>query len=184
MIDRIKKAILYQLGVYTEVANDVTFTTSAWIILAVSYVLYALGGAATTSIFGLYHWSFLSFILTAILGIGSFVLGVFVIVWLAKPLFNVDLKFETLFRPLALASVFYAAGILGLIPGIGGVLHILAALAAFVAMLFALKTVTGLDWIKVIALIVLMGLVVGLVSGIISAIVGIGAAGIALTGLG
>lgn len=182
MFERIKKAILYQLGVYTEVANDATFTTSAWIILAVSYVLYAIGTAAT-SFLGLYHWSILSFLLTALLGIGSFVLGVFVIVWLAKPLFNVDLKFETLFRPLALASVFYAIGILGLIPGIGGVLRVLAALAAFVAMLFALKTVTGLDWIKVIVLIVLMGIVVGLVSGIISAIVGVGAAGLALTGL-
>lgn len=172
MFDRIKRAIMFKTDVYPEVSKDVSFTQSAWIILVASFVLFAIGYAATSILLLGYHWSVLSFILQAVLGIGSFILGVFVIVWLAKPIFNVELKFDQLFRPLALASVFYAAGILGLIPGIGILFKILAPLAAFVAMIFALKAVTGLDWVKVIVLVVLMAIVIGIVMGIVGAIVG------------
>jgi len=181
MFDRIKRAVMFKTDVYPEVSNDAGFTRSAWIILAVSYVLFALGFAAIfIPILHIYHWSVLSFILQAVLGVGAFVLGVFVIVWLAKPIFNVELKFDTLFRPLALASVFYAAGVLGLIPVIGTIFKILTPLAAFVAMVFALKAVTKLDWVKTIVLIVLMAIVVGIVMGIISAIAGVGAVGASL----
>lgn len=170
MFDRIKRAIMFKTDVYPEVSKDAAFTKSAWIILIVSYVLFALGSSGTFLL-----WSFggflVSFILQAALGIGAFILGIFVLTWVAKPLFNVELKFDQLFRPLALASVFLAAGLLGLIPIIGGLFIFAAGAAALVAMVFALKAITGLDWGRVIVLVLIMGVVVGIVSGIASAIV-------------
>jgi hypothetical protein len=172
MLERIKRAVMFKTDVYPEVSQDVAFTKSAWLILVVSYALFALGATSSFLWLGLGGVFVLSFLLQAALGVGGFVLGVFVLTWVAKPLFQIELKFDQLFRPLALASVFLAAGLLGLIPVIGGLFIFAAAAGAFVAMLFALKTLTGLDWGRVVVLVIIMGAVVGIVMGIVSAITG------------
>lgn len=170
MFERIKRAIMFKTDVYPEVSKDVGFTQSAWIILIVSYALFALGASGTYLLWS-FGGFFVSFLLQAALGIGGFILGIFVITWVAKPLFNIELKFDPLFRPLALASVFLAAGILGLIPFIGPFFIFAASAAALIAMVFALKAVTGLDWGRVIVLVLIMAIIVGIITGIVSAIV-------------
>jgi hypothetical protein len=175
MMDRIIRAITFKTDVYTEVANDASFTQSAWIIVVVSQFLSQLGGRAALLPYNGFFSYVLGVIVGTAFGVGAFALGVFVIVWLAKALFNTSLTFEQLQRPLGLASVFSVIGILGIFSAfslsllcISAPVTLIVAVAGFVAYLYALKKVTALDWGKV-AVLVVADIIVSL---IISAIVG------------
>jgi hypothetical protein len=180
MMDRIIRAITFKTDVYTEVANDASFTQTAWIIVTASLFLSQLGERATL----LRYNGFFSYVLGVVVGtafgVGAFALGVFVIVWLAKALFNTNLTFEQLQRPLGLASVFNVIGILGIFGAISlsllcisSLITLIVAVAGFVAYLYALKTVTALDWGKVAVLVVadiIVSLIIGAIVGSLFAV--------------
>ena len=92
--------------------------------------------------------------------------------WLAKALFNVPLTFNQLLRPVGLANVFQVVGVLSIfgvvLTCIASPIIIIAAIAGFIAYLFAIKKTTELDWGKV-AVLVIAAFVVNL---IVNAIVG------------
>jgi Yip1 domain len=182
MMDRIMKAIMFKTEVYPEVSKDETFTQSAWIIVAVVALISQIGGRAY-----LIRSNFLGYLLGVIIGaavmVGAFALSVFVIRWLASALFKVELTFGELQRPLGLAYVFQVIQILSILGAFSvfllcltGPITLLAAIAGFIAYLFALKTVTNLDWGKVAVLVVVAWLIFLVVGAIVGAIFAVPAA--------
>jgi len=175
MMDRIMRAITFKTDVYTEVANDASFTQTAWIIVVVAQFIAQIGEHASLLLFGEVFRYILAVVVGTVFAVGAFALGVFVIVWLAKALFNTTLTFEQLQRPLGLASVFSVVGFLGIFGAISisllcvtSIISLVVAVVGFVAFLYALKTVTGLDWGKVAVLVVadiLVSLIIGAIVG-------------------
>ncbi len=187
MFERIKKAIMFKTEVYPEVARDKSFMNSAWIILIVSQLCMQLGiwgwKLALPTLypgFGFGNY-ILSVLISTALSVAGFVLAVFVICWVAKQFFGMNIPWDDMFRPLALAQVFLVVGILGLVFSFSfgtwtlvSILTWLASIAAWVASLFAIKTVTGLDWGKTAILVLIVAVVNSLIYFIVHAIFPVG----------
>lgn len=182
MIDRIMKAISFRTEVYPEVSKDETFSTSAWIIVVVVAFISQLGGRAV-----LIRFNFVGYLLGLIVGtalmVGAFALSVFVIKWLAGMLFKVELTFGELQRPLGLAYVFQAIQILGILGAFSAALlcivtpiTLVAAIAGFIAYLFALKMISNLGWGQIAILVVVTWVIFLVVGGIVGAIFAVPAA--------
>jgi len=182
MMDRIMKAISFKTEVYPEVSKDETFTNSAWIIVGAVAVIAAIGGRAV-----MIRYNFLGYLLGVVVGaavtVGAFALSVFVIKWLASALYKVELTFGELQRPLGLAYVFQVIQILGILGALSVALlcivapiTLVAAIAGFIAYLFALKMVTNLSWGQVAVLVVVAWVIFLVVGAIVGAIFAVPAA--------
>ena len=182
MIERIIRAITFKTEVYPEVSKDETFTTSAWIIVAVTAAISQIGGRAL-----MLRYNFLGYLLSLVVGtafmVGAFALTVLVIKWLAGMLYKVELSFGELMRPLGLAYVFQVISLLGILGALSPALlcivtpiTLVAAIAGFIAYLFALKLVTNLDWGKIAVLVIVAWVIMLVVGGIVGAIFAVPAA--------
>ena len=132
LMDRIIGAFTFRKEVYAEVEKDTSFTTTAWILVAVVALLSQLGAAATAGSFG--GW-ILGAILGTILDIIGFTAGAWVISWLGRALFQADVSFEELVRTLGLAYVWRVVGLLGIL-GLIPVLNCLVALVSIIRFRF------------------------------------------------
>lgn len=137
LMDRIIGAFTFRKGVYADVEKDASFTTTAWIIVAVVAVLNALGGNAE-----LLMDNFLNFLLgavgTAIFAMAGFALAAWVVSWIGQGMFGADTNFGEMVRTLGLAYVWNAVGVLGLCGAIFGPLGILVAPLTCIAFLLTL----------------------------------------------
>ncbi len=180
MFDRIIRAITFKTPVYKEVAEDPSFTTSAWLIVAVAALASQIGSRAAQLTYGRVGSFFLGVLLGTALAIGGFALSCFLVSWLAKQLFSIDLPFEKVVRALGLAYVFNVIGILSIVAAFGFALlcvtspiSLIVGIAGLVATLFALKEITGLEWGQTVVLAVvvaLVSIVIGIIVGAIFAV--------------
>ncbi len=195
MMQRIIGAFTFRKEVYQEVENDTTFTSSAWMIVAVVAFLSQFGAnaALSQSIGG-------SWIVRAILMTGAtifgFALGAFVISWAGKTFFNADTNFEEMVRVLGLAYVWNIIGFLGILAIAGpavacitGPITLIAGIAGLVAWFIAAKEALDLEWPQTIGTVVIGWVVMLIVSAIfggILALFGLAGKGIgaAVSGLG
>ncbi len=186
LIDRIIGAFTFRKGVYAEVENDASFTTNAWLIVAVSAFLSALGAAAVSG--SSFANMFLGALVGAIFSVIGFAISAFVISWVGANVFKAQVTFEEVVRTTGLAFVWTAVGVLGVLGALASVLTCITApiqfvawIAGLVAALFAIKEALDLDWTSTI-ITVLIGwaiqFVVSLIAGVVLGILGIGAAGI------
>jgi len=176
MLERIKGAFTFRPKVYAEVEQDVSFTTAAWVIVAVTALLNQLGaGAVAASTVG-GKWLF-GALGRAIFALGGFALGTYVIRFVGQKLFNAEVTYDELVRTLGLAYVWNAIGFLGILALLGrtltcitGPIQLLAALAGLVAYFMAAKEALDLEWGNTI-ITVLIGwvamLIVTMISGAI-----------------
>jgi hypothetical protein len=190
LMDRIIGAFTFRKGVYADVEKDLSFTTTAWIIVAVVAVLNALGANA-----GALLDNFLNFLLgalgTAIFALAGFALAAWVVSWIGQGMFGAEVNFGEVVRTLGLAYVWNAVGVLGICGAIFGPLSILtlpltclAFLATLAAWFVALREALDLDmgrtivvaiagWIAIFMIFVIgtfilasLGIVAGTVAGI------------------
>jgi hypothetical protein len=190
LMDRIIGAFTFRKGVYADVEKDLSFTTTAWIIVAVVAVLNALGANA-----GALTDNFLNFLLgalgTAIFALAGFALAAWVVSWIGQGMFGAEVNFGEVVRTLGLAYVWNAVGVLGICGAIFGPLSILtlpltclAFLATLAAWFVALREALDLDmgrtivvaiagWIAIFMIFVIgtfilasLGIVAGTVAGI------------------
>ncbi|HWQ45738.1 MAG TPA: hypothetical protein VN376_02660 [Longilinea sp.] len=175
MFERIIRAITFKTPVYKEVAEDPSFTTSAWLIVAVAALANQIGGRAAQLTYGRVGSFFFGVLFGTALAIGGFAVSCFLVSWLAKQLFSIDLPFEKVVRALGLAYVFNIIGILSIVAAFGvallcitGPITLIVGIAGLIATLFALKEVTSLEWGQTVVLAV----VVAIVSIVINLIVG------------
>jgi hypothetical protein len=186
LVERIIGAFTFRKGVYAEVENDTTFTTNAWLIVAVAAFLSALGGAAVAG--GSFTNMFLGALVGAVFGVVGFAISAFVISWIGASVFKAQVTFEEVVRTTGLAYVWNAVGVLGILGAIMTVLGCIvgpiqfaAAIAGLVAAMFAIKEALDLDWTSTIITVIIgwiVQFVFSLIAGVVLGVLGIGAAGI------
>ena len=182
-MDRIIKAFTFKTDVYAEVENDVSFTITAWLIVAVVSFLNQLGARASSN-FG-------SWLLGAVIGTAFAVLGfavaTYIINLVGRVVFKADVNFGELVRTLGLAYVWQVVGLLGVIGAFSLALACIISPLIFIgwiltiiAWFIALKEALDLDWVPTIVTVFLGWIaliVVNLLAGVVLTAIG-------LTGLG
>jgi hypothetical protein len=185
-MDRIIKAFTFKTEVYGEVESDSSFTTTAWLIVAVVSILNALGMGSIDSPL---NW-FLGAIGGAVFAIIGFAIAAFVIDLVGRSVFKADSSFNEIVRTVGLAYVWQIFGFIGIlgvfIPGLVCVIApikfiawILWVIAAFIAV----KEALDLEWLQTIITVVLGWVaffIVVLIGGLILGAIGL--AGAALFG--
>jgi hypothetical protein len=181
LTERIIGAFTFRKGVYAEVEHDTSFTTTAWLIVAVVTFLNQLGTHASTN--------FIAWILSAIVGTVIMVIGfglaAAVISWVGRTLFNAEVTFEEMVRTLGLASVWNVVGFVGALVGFFPLLAcvtwpaILIGVVLLIAAWFmAAKEALDLEWVETIVTVivgVIAWVVVWLVTRGILGLLGLGA---------
>ena len=178
LVNRIIGAFTFRKGVYAEVEKDTTFTTTAWILVAVVAFLSQLGSAASADLAG---WLGGAVVGTAFAILG-FAVGALVINWVGRAVFHADVTFNELVRTLGLAYVWQAVGVFGVLAAFSEALScvlapvmIIAAILMVIAWFIAAKEALDLEWLQTIvtvflgwlALVVITLVIGGLVLGVL-----------------
>jgi hypothetical protein len=77
LVDRIIGAFTFRKGIYAEIEKDTTFTTTAWILVAVVAFLNQLGSQANSN---LLNW-LLGAVVGTVFAVIAFAVGALVINW-------------------------------------------------------------------------------------------------------
>jgi len=159
LINRIIGAFTFRKSVYAEVEKDTSFTTTAWILVAVVAFLNRLGSYASSS--DLLSW-LIAAIGGTILAILGFVVGVLVINWVGRIVFKADVSFDELVRTLGLAYVWQVIGFLGILAIFsqalaGGLapIQIIVGILMMIAWFLAAKEALDLGWVQTIVTVIL-----------------------------
>lgn len=185
LIERIIGAFTFRKGVYAEVEQDASFTTTAWLLVAVVAFLNQLGSNASGD---LANW-LLGAVVGTVFAVIGFAVGALVINWVGRAAFNADVTFEEVVRTLGLAYVWNVVGFVGILSAISGTLScllapvmVISAIAMVVAWFVAAKEALDLEWLQTIVTVVLgwIALIaITLLSGLVLTIFGLGAASLA-----
>ena len=186
LTERIMGAFSFRKGVYAEVEQDASFTSTAWLLVVVIAFLNQLGSKANAS-GGLVNW-LIGAVIGTIFAVLGFAVGAFVISWVGKTFFNADVTFEEMVRTLGLAYVWNVVGFIGVVSAFSGALScvlapviILAAIATIVAWFIAAKEALDLDWGQTIITVILGWIalfIITAISGVVLGMMGFGAAAI------
>ncbi len=181
--DRIIGAFTFRKDVYAEVEKDTSFTTTAWLLVAVVAFLNQLGSLAYGNVLG---W-LLSTVVGTVFAVIGFGVGAWVISWVGRTVFNADVTFEELVRTLGLAYVWQVVGVLGIVGIFSDTLAcilvpviLIASIATLAAWLIAAKEALDLEWVQTIVTVIIgaaaLFIVTLLISGLVLGLVGLGAA--------
>ncbi len=183
LTERIIGAFTFRRDVYAEVEKDITFTTTAWILVAAIGFLNRLGSRIYDNFF---FW-----VIGAVIGTVFVVLGfaaaTYVINWVGRTVFNAEVTFEELVRTLGLAYVWNIIGVFGALVKFSLTLScltapvlILAWILGLLAWLMAAKEALDLEWVETIVTVIIgwiVMVVIGtLVTGVVLGALGFGAA--------
>lgn len=182
--DRIIGAFTFRKGVYAEVENDTTFTTTAWMLVAVVAFLNQLGSQAGSDVIS---WV-IGTVVGTVFAIIGFAVGSLVINWVGRSLFKADVTFDELVRTLGLAYVWQVIGVIGILSAITASLScvlapimFIAAILLVVAWFIAAKEALDLEWGQTI-LTVILGwialIVVSFIGALFLGLMGYGAAAV------
>ena len=187
LTERIMGAFTFRKGIYAEVEQDSSFTSTAWLLVAVVAFLNQIGANASGEFFG---W-LVGAVVGTIFAVIGFAVGAFVISWVGKTFFNADVTFEEMVRTLGLAYVWNIVGFIGILSAFSTALScvlapvmIVAAIAMAVAWFVAAKEALDLEWGQTIITVILGWsalMIIMAISGVVLGIMGFGAA--ALGGL-
>ena len=182
LMERIVGAFTFRKGVYAEVEKDTSFTTTAWILVAVVAFLNQLGSQASGN---LVNW-LLGAIVGTVFAIIGFAVAALVINWVGRTVFNAEVTFEELVRTLGLAYVWQVIGVIGILAAFSAALScllspvmIIAAILMVIAWLVAAKEALDLEWVQTIITVVLGWLalvVIMFIAGAVLGMLGLGAA--------
>ena len=183
-MDRIIKALTFKTEVYAEVENDVTFTNTAWIIVAVVSLLNQLGTRASTN-FG--NW-LLGAVIGTVFAIIGFAVAAYIINLVGRAVFKAEVDFGELVRTLGLAYVWQIVGLIGILGAFSVALACITAPLLFIgwivtviAWFVAVKEALDLDWVPTIVTVFLGWIalvVVNLLAGLVLGAIGIAGAGL------
>ncbi len=184
-MDRIIGAFTFRQGVYAEVENDPSFSTTAWILVAAAGFLSQLGSRASIGIDEPGRW-LIGSLLGTVGALISFAIGAAIVNFVGRSVFNAEVTFDELVRTLGLASVWNAVGVLGVLGAVSTALGCIvgpAQLAAWilglVAWFVAAKEALDLDSVQVIVTVVIgwvVRLLIVLAVGFVLGLLGFGAA--------
>ena len=185
LMDRIIKAFTFRKEVYAEVEQDTSFTTTAWLIVAVVAFLNQLGSSAAPKLGG----RLLGALIGTLFSLVGFAVGALIINWAGHSFFKAEVTFEEVVRTLGLAYVWNVVGFLGILSLISEALScllapvmVISAIATILAWLVAAKEALDLDWVQTIVTVVLGWIalfIIMLISGAVLGLLGLGAVGLA-----
>jgi len=175
LVERIISAFLFRRPVYGEVEKDPSFTSTAWLLVAVIGFLNQLGLYASQG--------FVGGIIGALVGTAFLLVGfgaaAFVIAWVGRAVFAADVTWDELIRTLGLAYVWNIVGVIGavagFIPFLGCVLApalLIGALMGLISWLVAAKEALDLDWGRTILAVILGWIVLFIITAIASWLLG------------
>lgn len=187
MIERIIGAFTFRKGVYKEVEDDVSFTPTAWMIVAGVALLNQIGASAIAEKAVGGKW-LLGALGGAIFALAGFALSAFVISWVGKKVFNAVTSFEEMVRVLGLAYVWNVVGFLGIFALLGkaftcitGPITFVAMIAGLISWFIAAKEALDLEWPQTFGTVIIgwvVSLIISLVAGLIMGIFGLAGAGV------
>lgn len=184
LTNRIIGAFTFRKGVYAEVEQDTTFTTTAWLLVVVVAFLNQIGTNASGDL--------ISWLIGAIVGtvfaVAGFAVAALVISWAGRTLYNADVTFDELVRTLGLAYVWNVVGVLGVLTALSEALScllapvmVLAVLLLLVAWFVAAKEALDLEWAQTIITVILGWIVLAVImalGGVLLGLLGFGAAAV------
>ena len=176
LTDRILGAFMFRSTVYAEVEDDASFTQSAWLIVAVTALLSALGTNAAYGFGNIVGW-LVATLVTAVFMVAGFALAAFLVAFVGKSLFQAEIDFEQAVRVMGLAYVWNVVGFIGVVGAITPLLacvlapiSFVAAIAGLAAWLIAIKEALDLDWGRSIVVVLVAWLASVIVTGIATTI--------------
>ena len=187
-MDRIIGAFTFRKGVYAEVEHDASFTTTAYIIVAIVAILNQIGANALGGFDNLLGWAG-GAIVGTIFALVAFAVGVAVVSWVGRTIYNAEVTFDELVRTLGLAYVWQVIGVIGVISAVSLTLtcivapiQLIAALAGLAAWFVAAKEALDLEWIQTIITVVAAWVVVLIITFVAVAVIGLLGFGAAAAG--
>lgn len=176
LVNRIIGAFTFRRGVYAEVEQDATFTTTAWILVIVVSFLNQLGAFATSDL-GAWLRNTVGGTIAVVI---AFALASFVVQWVGRALFNAEVTHGEMIRTLGLAYVWQIVGVVGALAAFAPTLPWLATLALLVALILGLiawlvatKEALDLPWLQTIVTVILGFVVlVGIIFAVQAVLVG------------
>jgi len=154
LTNRIIGAFAFRKSVYAEVEQDTSFTTIAWILVAVVAFLNRLGSLASGSLIGA--------IVSTLFAILGFAVGVLIINWAGRTIFKADVSFDELVRTLGLAYVWQVIGVLNILAAFSEALscvlapvQIIAIILMIIAWFIAARESLDLEWVQTIITVIL-----------------------------
>jgi len=187
LTQRIIGAFTFRKEVYAEVERDASFTTTAWILVAVVAFLNQIGANASGNFV---NW-FLGALVGTIFAVLGFAVGALVINWVGRAVFNADVTFDEMVRTLGLAYVWNLVGVLGILSVISVALQclvtplmLLGVILMVIAWFIAAKEALDLEWLQTIVTVFLGWIaliIISAIGGFLLGLLGLGTA--ALGGL-
>ena len=181
--NRIVGAFTFRKEVYSEVEHDTTFTTTAWLIVAIVAFLNQLGSFAKVDLFG---W-LVGAVVGTIFAVIGFAVAAAIISWVGKSVFHAEVSFDEMVRTLGLAYVWNVIGVLGILGLVQALACILAPvmfiawILGLVAWFIAAKEALDLEWLQTIVTVFLGWIalvIITALAGIVLGILGFGTAAI------
>lgn len=190
LTDRIIGALTFRRGVYAEVEQEITFTSSAWLIVIVVGFLNELGARAEILTDDPLRWLLASVVGTIFATIAFFV-GAAIIGFAGRTLFQAEVTTDELVRTLGLASVWRVVGVVAILGAVAPELACVITPAAFaaailgiIAWFIAAKEALDLEWVQTIATVIVGVIGFVIVQGIANLVLGlIGLSAAAVGGL-
>ncbi len=159
IVSRLMRVLRFDASVYREIAADGTAMPQAGIVVTLAAIIAALGQFTT--------WGIVGVIVIAVLSIIGFFIYAAVATFVAKTFFKGQTDFNEMGRTLGYAYVWYALGVLALIPGVGGLLAWLGSIVAAVAGFIALRESAEFDNVKALVTVIIAAVVAGLITAVV-----------------
>lgn len=196
LMQRIMGAFTFKREVYAEVKADTSFTPTAWGIVVGVQLLNQVAGylaataiaTATISAFGglgelgavgaVAGGSLVGALVSTVIGVAAFAVGVYVVMFVAKAMFQSTVSFDQLVRTMGLASVWGLIGFLIILAAISplflclvGIVGLAGAILSAISSAIAVKEAVGLDWTQTIITIVIAWVAIFIVTAILGSLV-------------
>jgi len=196
LMQRIIGAFTFKREVYADVKADTSFTPTAWgIVIGVNLLnqlaaylaataiatvtigaLGGLGDLGTTA--AVATGSLVGAIISVVISVVAFAIGVYVVMFVAKAMFQSTATFDQLVRTMGLASVWGIIGFLVILAVISpaflclvGIVGLAGSVLSAISSAIAVKEAIGLDWTQTIITIVIAWVAIFIVTALLGSLV-------------
>lgn len=171
-VDRIIGAVRLDAATYEEVEHDSNATWQAVAVVAIASILSGIGASREGSN-GLIAGVILALVTWAIFALFVYVIGVYL---LRSP--QTSATFEQVLRALGFSYAPTALGVLGLIPGVGGLIVLIASIWSLVASIVAIRQSLEVSTGRAVAIAIVAVLAIVVILVLVVTVLGIGIYGI------
>jgi hypothetical protein len=181
LMERIIGAFTFRKGVYADVEQDASFTSTAWILVVVVALLNQFGSSVATKLGSRLLGAIVGTVFTVI----GFAVGAMVINLVGRAAFKAEVTFDEVVRTVGLAYVWNVVGFINILAAFSDALScllapimVISAIATVVAWLVAAKEALDLDWVQTIVTVILGWItlfIISLISGLVLGLLGLGA---------